>query len=230
MPELRVSVIIPAFNAEAYLAEAIDSVLAQTLPPFEVIVVDDGSTDATAAIARRFAPAVNCFSQPNGGIGAARNSGVRAAHGNALAFLDADDLWLAAKLSLQVGALLADPALDLVFGHAEQFISPHLAGAQGRPGVGGPMPGYVAGTLLVRREAFLRVGPFATGLKVGEFIDWYARARDIGLKAHLLPDVVLRRRIHDTNTGIRERDSRVEYARVLRAALARRRAAGGPGS
>jgi hypothetical protein len=80
--------------------------------------------------------------------------------------------------------------------------------------------------MLARREAFQRTGPFATDLKVGEFIDWYARAKDLAIESVLVPEVVLRRRLHDTNTGIRERDNLVDYTRVLRAALARRRASG----
>jgi len=221
----RVSVVIPAYNAERFLAEAIESVLAQAYEPLEIIVVDDGSTDATAAITRRFAPAVVCIGQPNAGIGAARNRGVDAAGGELLAFLDADDLWTPGRLRRQVDQIASGSPVDMVFGMVEAFVD------QGHVGtflheVPPPGPGYLAGAMVVRRDTFRRVGPFATDVKVGEFIDWYARATDLGLTAMALPEVVLRRRLHDSNTGIRERDSRLDYARVLRSALARRRAAG----
>lgn len=225
--EPAVSVVIPAYNAGRFLAEAIDSVLAQEYEPLEIIVVDDGSTDGTAAVAQGYGPLIACIRQPNSGIGAARNGGVDAASGELLAFLDADDLWVPGRLRRQVEAMSSDPALDIVFGVVEAFVDHRHTGTFVHE-VPPPGPGYLASAMLVRRETFLRVGPFATDLKVGEFIDWYARATDLGLRATALPDVVLRRRLHDSNTGIRERDSRVDYVHVLRATLARRRAAGEP--
>lgn len=214
-----VSVVIPAYDAERYLGAAIASVLAQAVAVGEVIVVDDGSSDATAAVGAAFGPPVVCLSRVHGGIGAARNAGIERATGNMLAFLDADDLWAPGKLERQLAAFAADPGVDLVFGHAVEFRGePPAAGDPGEH-----QPGYVAGALLARREAFLRVGMFATGFRVGEFIDWYARAKELGLREVLLPDVVLYRRLHDQNTGLRARDSRVDYTRVLRAALQRRR-------
>jgi hypothetical protein len=89
--------------------------------------------------------------------------------------------------------------------------------------LGGPEPGILPGTLLARREAFQRVGPLAEDLKLGEFIDWYARAREAGLSSRIESDVWLRRRIHEDNLGVRERASRGDYLRVLKAALDRRR-------
>lgn len=213
-----VSVVIPVFNAEPFLADAIDSILTQHYSPLEIVVVDDGSTDASAAVAARYP--VTLVRQATAGIGAARNAGVSAAAGILLAFLDADDLWLPGKLARQVDALQSDPSLDIVLGHVEHFVSPGTTAAHEAPPAG---PAYLAGAMLVRRDSFDRVGPFVTDLRVGEFVDWYARAKEAGLKTLVLPDLVLRRRLHDTNTGIRERDSRVDYARVLRAALDRRR-------
>src|SRR5258705_11929360 len=99
MAPLPISVVIPAYNASAYLAEALESVRGQTAQPTEVIVVDDGSTDATAAIAR--AGGATVLSQPNMGISAARNAGIRAATQPWVAFLAADDLWEADKLPAQ---------------------------------------------------------------------------------------------------------------------------------
>ena len=119
-----VSVIIPAYNRDRYLAEAIESVLAQTYPAIELIVVDDGSSDRTAEVAQRYA--LTYHFQPNGGISAARNAGIALATGEFLAFLDSDDIWMLDKLSKQMIPFGTDLDLEAVFGYAEQFYSPEL--------------------------------------------------------------------------------------------------------
>jgi glycosyltransferase involved in cell wall biosynthesis len=219
----RPSVIIPAFNATRYLREAIDSVLAQSRPPFEVIVVDDGSTDATESVVRRF-PAVRYIAQIHGGIAAARNRGVRAATGNCLTFLDADDRWTPGKLETQLAALEADPEFDMLLGHCVEARQSEWVArfAPSLPADGG-IPGYLAGTSLIRRAAFERVGPFEPSLRAGEFIDWLLRARARGLRIRMLPGIVLWRRLHDANHGVLERAAYSDYARVLKNELDRRR-------
>src|SRR5215203_2881736 len=111
-----VSAIIPVYNSERYLAEAIESVLVQTYPSHEIIVVDDGSIDGSAQVAKRFGSAVRYVFQRQAGVGAARNHGVELAEGRFFAFLDADDLWTKDKLQLQLAAFAADPELEAVFG------------------------------------------------------------------------------------------------------------------
>lgn len=224
--EHLVSTIIPVYNGERYLAEAIESVLDQTYHPIEIIVVDDGSTDGSADVAKGFAdPQVRYYYQPNRGLGAARNQGVNLSRGGFLAFLDADDVWLADKLTLQMAAFENNPELDMVFGHVSQFYSPELGThlKEKRDREEEIMPGYFASTMLIKREAFFRVGPFATNWRVGEFVDWYSKAVEKGLESFLLPEVVTRRRIHSANMGIRERRSQTDYVRILKAALDRRR-------
>jgi len=221
-----VTAIVPAYNAERYLADALDSVFAQGHSPLEVIVVDDGSTDATAAVAERWSPSVEVRRQANGGTGAARNRGLAGARGDYVAFLDADDMWTEGKLAAQLERLAADPSLDLVFGHIRNFVSPDLSPAQAArlfcPPE--PQPGYSAACMLARRSAFERVGPFREDVDLGEFIDWMARAREQGVRDALLPETVLLRRLHGSNTGIRQRDSRSDFALVVKQALDRRRA------
>lgn len=209
-----VSVVIPAYNAAAFLGEAIVSVLSQRGPSCEVIVVNDGSTDDTAEVAAGYAQ-VRLVNRSNGGIGAARNSGLREAKAPLIAFLDADDVWPAGRLQHMFAALAS--GVDAVFGEAVEF-------GESREETP-PQPALLAGTLLMRREAAARVGAFQEGLHFGEFIDWWARAEEAGLKVVQIPDVVLRRRIHTTNTGITQVKYRVDYTRVLRAALERRRGA-----
>jgi glycosyltransferase involved in cell wall biosynthesis len=223
---VKTSAIIPAYQAAKYLAEAIESALAQTRPPDEIIVVDDGSTDGTADIAAGFGARVRCERQAHAGIGAARNRGLALARGERIAFLDADDLWTPAKLEVSQQALDADPGVAMVFGHVRQFRSPEVEDRDGRrPALPGePVPGYVPGGGLFRREAFERVGPFETCWRVGEFVGWYERAMAAGLRPVLIPEVVLLRRIHATNVGLLQRDARTDYVRILKAALDRRRA------
>jgi len=225
MTDMLVSAIIPVYNAEPYLAEAIRSVLAQTYRPTEVIVVDDGSRDGSARVAKSFGSAVQYHFQPNSGAGAARNWGADLAQGSFLAFLDADDLWVEDKLACQMAAFEADPELDVVFGHVRQFHSPELGEAV-KQRINIPqevMPGQHVGAVLIKRESFIRVGNFNTHLEIGEFIDWQARATELGLKSLMLPDIVMMRRLHKTSQGTYKRQHQKEYVRVLKAALDRRR-------
>ena len=222
-----VSVIIPAFNAAAHLGEALHSVLAQSVRPSQVIVVDDGSSDDTSAVGHAFGAPVEVLRIEHGGIGAARNAGLAVATGDFIALLDADDLWEPRKLELQLGALERDPGLAGIFCGVTQFVSSELSEAERTKLTvdAASMPGFLPSALLLRRDAYERVGPFATGLRVGEFIDWHARAIDAGLRFAMLDEVLVRRRIHGANTGRIERDSRVDYLRVLKNSLDRRRAA-----
>lgn len=223
-----VSVIIPVFNYERYLAEAVESVLNQTHRYLDVIVVDDGSTDRSGEVAKSFASrGVRYCRQDNAGIGPARNQGVELAQGEFLAFLDADDRWPLNKIERQLRPFGSDPALEMVFGQALQLHhGPEWeAGVKDEnPAPAGLVAGMVPGTMLVKRAAFQRVGQFKGDLKVGEFIDWYARAVELQIRSLVLPDLFLWRRIHDSNQGVRERKSVTDYARVLKASLDRRRA------
>jgi glycosyltransferase involved in cell wall biosynthesis len=222
-----IGVFIPAFNAAPYIAEAIESVLAQLPGDAEVVVVDDGSTDATAAVAARFGSPVRVVGVPHGGIASAINAAIAEMRAPILASIDADDRWLPGKLEKQLAALAAEPSLDAVFGFVRQFVSPDLPAARAAQMVfsGQPIAGFMRGAMLIRRAAYDRVGPMETDLKVGEFISWYSRGVDAGLKGKLLPDLVYERRIHGANTVLLERDARSDYLRIVKATLDRRRAA-----
>ena len=223
-----ISVMIGAYNAEPYLAEAIESVFAQTHQPLELIVIDDGSTDGTAVVAQAYGDRLSFAQQENGGNGAARNRALQLANGNYFAFLDADDRFTPRKLELQLAALDADPALDVVFGHVQEFVSPEIA-ADVKVQIRNPAPvspWTSPNLMLIRRESFDRVGLFSASLRVGVTVDWYARATEASLKALMLPDVVLERRLHGQNNGMREQSKRLQYVEVLKASIDRRRAAG----
>ena len=222
-----ISVMIGVYDAERYLAEAIDSVFAQSYRPLELIVVDDGSDDGSGEVARRYGDKLTYARQENAGNGSARNHAVRLASGDLFAFLDADDRFLPGKLERQYEALDGDADLDVVFGHVREFVSPELTEAERasvRPPAGEALPWTAPNLMLIRRESFARVGPFSEDVKVGVTVDWYARAMEAGLRSAILPEVVLERRLHLTNNGLRERDSRQQYLHVLKASLDRRRA------
>lgn len=220
----RVSVVMPVYNRAAYVAEAIESVLAQTLPPHELIVVDDGSTDDSVTVVERFAgPRLRVVRQENGGIGAARNHGLALVTGELVAFIDSDDLWEGDKLALQVEAMRRNEDVPLVFGHLVEFLTPERAEELRSLRVAtDPVPGLCATTLLLRRDAAERIGPFDEKLRVGEFIDWMARAKDLGLASRVLPEVVARRRVHGGNTVLTR--SNTDYLHAIKGALDRRRA------
>jgi glycosyltransferase involved in cell wall biosynthesis len=177
------TVVIPVYNGERYLAEALASIAGQSHSTCEIVVVDDGSTDATLEIARRFTDAT-CVRQQNAGVAAALNHGIQLARGDFIAFLSADDVWKRDKLALQHEALV-DAANRLVFGHMLHFISPELEPAIRKSLVcpSEPMPAYSAGTLLTRLDTFRTVGPLNESFAAGEFVDWYSRARDMGMGA-----------------------------------------------
>lgn len=225
MNDPLISIIIPVYNAQSYLAEAIESVLAQTYRMIEVIVVDDGSTDRSGHVARSYGMPVRYTFQANNGTGAARNRGVELAQGEFLAFLDQDDLWVKDKLRRQIAAFRHDPALDVVFGRVEQFYSPELLQCKEDVTVSrfGTLPGLHVGAMLISRDAFGRVGPFRIDYQIAEFIEWYARSRDLGLTSLMLPEVVMRRRVHKTNQSFLRRERRFEYVQVLKSSLDRRR-------
>ena len=114
---MKISVVIPAYNAEQHIGRAIDSVLAQTRPADEIIVIDDGSTDATAEVIRSFGDRVTLIQQKNAGVSVARNTGIEAATGDWIAFLDADDEWLPEKLKRQAEHLSRNPDLRWTTGN-----------------------------------------------------------------------------------------------------------------
>ncbi len=221
-----VSCIVPVFNGERYRAEALDSILAQTWRPLEVIVVDDGSTDGTAHIAAGYGAEVSYIHQANAGPAAARNRGLDAAAGEFIAFLDADDLWHKEKLARQMARFEARPELDLCSAHMENFWSPEVKREKDRPSDGGlakTQPG-VTQAIVARRALFDRIGPFDTTLKHRDAMEWLSRAVDAGAVMETLPDVLVFRRIHRDNLSWRRGDDdRDELLRSVKTILDRRR-------
>jgi glycosyltransferase involved in cell wall biosynthesis len=221
---LPVSVIIPAYNREAYLAEAIRSVLEQTRRPEEIIVVDDGSTDRTGEEARSFGERIRYVFQENRGISSARNTGVEASRALFLAFLDSDDLWLPQKLEWQMDHLVRHPETAMVHGHVRAFLSPELEATDPRRIDTRCMPGLQASCVLIRREALMKAGPFDPAILGGEYIEWFSRAEDLGCTNHVLAELVTLRRVHLSNCVLDRKKMNLNYSRVVKTILDRRRA------
>jgi len=219
-----ITAIIPVYNAEPFLHRAIDSVLQQSRPPDEIILVDDGSTDESMRVASAYADHVTIIRQQNAGAGPARNAGVSAAGGRLLAFLDADDYWTLTKLEKQLDLLEADPTVEAVFGRAIQFaddnLSEELRDQIRIPTT--PVMGFAPSGMLIRKEAFLRVGDFGN-LPVGHWMEWYVRAGKAGVVMRTIPEVVFYRRIHGGNLGIQHRAEKDARLAVLKGQLERRR-------
>ena len=220
--EPTIGVVIPAWNAQEWISEAVQSALAQRPRPIDVLVLDDGSTDETASVARSFGAPVRVVSQPNGGIGAARNRGAQLVRGDWIVFLDADDRLTADGLSCRIQALARNPGATIAFGAVRRF--QHTS--EGEPiAVDRLRPGPLPGAMLVSRETLARVGPFATDTRVAEGLDWLLRARELGIAELTVDRQVYWRRVHGANNSLRHRESIGEFAHALKASLDRRRAA-----
>ena len=189
-----VSVIVPTYNCGPFVAEALDSILSQDWQPLEVIAVDDGSTDDTLEVLRRYGDKIRLLQQPNGGPAAARNLAVHESRGEYLAFLDADDLWLPGHLRVLVSYLQAQPQIHVAYGEwlvweadpdgsYPPLVMPPLVDA---PELDPANSGWVYSTLLVdsiihiiaaviRRSVYDDVGGFDQTLRTGSDWDFWIR-------------------------------------------------------
>ncbi len=216
-----VSVVIPAFNVERFIAEAIASAFGQDYPSIEVIVIDDGSTDATAAVAARF-ERVRLLRQGNRGVSAARNAGVAEATGEFIAFLDSDDTWAPEKTRLQAEYLVVHPGTGLVLCGQRHVSAPGEKVQHGAT----ESPSVVPSSWMVRSPVLATVGPFDEALQVTEDLDWLVRARDLGVGTHTLPEILLTKRARVGSLTARHEQTRSALLGSLRASVERKRATG----
>jgi glycosyltransferase involved in cell wall biosynthesis len=224
---VKVSVIMAAKNAARYLREALDSIAAQTHPPHEILIVDGGSTDDTCRIASEYA-AVRVIEESGRGFASAWNDGIAASTGDSVAFLDSDDHWTPRKLEWQVAALEVHPQSLGAIGYVRFF----MADGQKRP------PGFklellerdhiahMPGALLARRTLFDAIGPFDPDWAIASDIDWFAKLKDAGCRIEVVPHVVIRKRVHDSNLSYVTATTPVmnqEILKLLRQSIHRQR-------
>ncbi|MFC1852053.1 glycosyltransferase family 2 protein [candidate division CSSED10-310 bacterium] len=218
-----VSVIIPVYNREQYVAEAIESVRQQTYRNFELIIVDDGSTDNTHHIVRSIKE-VRYIHQPNQGVAGARNTGIAAAQGEFLAFCDSDDVWPDHKLKTQLKFLLDHPTVDYTIGHLKNFIDPGFELPSGVTEKLFEADRIGLMTLVSRRAVFQQLGDFNPDYRVASDLDWFKRATDAGVIMKLLPEILLLRRIHKTNISLHQvKTLKKSVMRIFKASLDRQR-------
>lgn len=225
-----VSVIMPIYNAEKYVAEALAGVSRQDYAPLQIIVIDDGSTDSSLEIIKASGADIEILSQANAGPAAARNSGLARAEGEFIAFIDADDIWADNKLSGQLAYLAAHPAVDIVIGRSKYFgdfsaRDKKLALDEEQTAVA-----FNVGSALFRRSAFTRVGQFDETLRYSEDYDWFLRAREKGLAIQVLSEVALHRRMHQESMTHAQEAKNYQLPLMLKKSLDRRRRAGMSGS
>lgn len=227
----KVSVVIPTYNYGRFIGEAIESVLKQTLPVFEVIVVDDGSSDNTEEVVTKFGERIKYIRQKNGGVGAARNTGIKNSAGDFIAFLDADDLWLPKKIEQQLQLFQTDGEIGLVTTAIREFdkygntLAEYVEGKNGwcaedlllfSPVAVGP-----GSTALVKRVVIDEVGGFDETKEMHPSEDWefcYRVARKF--KLAFIPEILVAYRNHGDNGHLKiprfERAMLLAYEKTFR--------------
>jgi glycosyltransferase involved in cell wall biosynthesis len=217
----EVSVILAVYNGERFLRDALESICAQDFDSYEVVVVDDGSTDGTEHIAHDFP--VRYRNQPNAGSSVARNMGLAMARGRLVAFLDHDDVVPPSKLRVQVEHLRAHADVDCVLGRQEWLFEDDTDPPElGRDPVFGDLGGIALGSAMIRRDVLEDVGGFDPSYHYAEDRDLFVRLREHGASIVVLPDVVLYRRLHEANKTLSPPEHH-PLLRSLREKLARDR-------
>lgn len=219
-----VTCVIPVYNCERFIQETLESVLAQTYPVHEIYVVDDGSTDGTRAKveahAAKAGEKIHYLWQENAGSAAARNHGIQASTGEYVAFLDADDLWEPEKIARQLTRFAARTELDVSVTHIQNFWMDEVRDEKERLGDHPrtkPMAGYCMSTMMTRRTVLEKIGTFNTTLSYSDDTEWFMRAKDAQVVDELIPDVLVRRRMHLHNISrLQSKASQVEYLRLLK--------------
>ncbi len=195
-----VSVIIPVYNGEKFIAGAIANIREQNYAPLEIIIVDDGSTDGTADIVSQFRGSVRYIYQPNRGPAAARNKGIKAASGNVIAFLDVDDLWSRNKLKEEVSYLEANPSVEIVQGLIQEFeIDTTTDEELLFKDLSKPYNFINIGSAIYRKPVFDKVGLFDETFRFNEDTDWFFRAWENNISKAVLNEVSLYYQKHDGN-------------------------------
>jgi glycosyltransferase involved in cell wall biosynthesis len=224
MEDPTVSVIITVKNCDRFLAQAIDSVLAQTYQPDEIIVVDDRSTDNSAKIAKSY-PQVRYMIGDGKGTASAYNLGIDSANCQFIAFLDQDDIWTPNKLNIQINYLLDRPEIQYTIAKIIWFLEP-----------GYPLPiGFrkellnrdtvarIPGTLVAHKSLFKSIGNFDSQLTAAEDFDWFIRASDLKIPMAIIPEVLLFKRIHNTNASLNVEKNNQNLLKALRTSIKRKR-------
>ncbi len=219
-----VSVVVAVRNGERFLVQALSSILEGSYRPLEILVIDGNSTDRTLEIANSFEH-VRCLPQNGTGIAAAYNTGVEAAVGEFVAFLSHDDLWVPQKLETQIGFMTANPELQYTIARAKFFLEPGHEIPQGfRPELfAGDHVAPIMESLVARRSLFDSLGKFDINLPIANDADWFTRANDYKIPTAIIPQVLLHKRVHDTNLSMNVETNNRDLLKLLKASIDRKR-------
>lgn len=196
---MKVSIIITAYNVGKYLAEAIESALAQTYQNIEIIAINDGSTDNSAEMLDQYKDKIRVFHQENKGLSATLNKALKEATGEMIGFLDGDDIFVSDKIEKQLKEFDKNQALEATFGEMEQFLSPEFAHQSDRYNFQkGKLAFQSKTTLLIKKEAFEKYGLFPQ-VDVLDFVKWFDKAKGQGIIFNQTEDMVVYRRIRENS-------------------------------
>jgi glycosyltransferase involved in cell wall biosynthesis len=220
-----VSVVLAVKNGGRYVAEALESVFRSKVKPAEILVIDGNSTDDTAAIASSF-PLTRIVPQQSTGIANAYNQAIGLAKGELIAFISHDDVWMPGKLDVQAGYMIANPTCLLSVGMVEHFLEEGATPPASfrRELLDRPHPGWIMEALMARPRVFELAGLFNPQFAVSEDTDWFARVRDIGVESSVLPEVLVRKRVHATNASLNHAKINHLLLRAMRGSVERKKA------
>ncbi|MFT5641877.1 MAG: glycosyltransferase involved in cell wall biosynthesis [Cyclobacteriaceae bacterium] len=222
---MKTTVVIPSFNQGKYISETLDSIIQQTHPVDEILVVDDASTDDTCQIIKNKFPQVRLLiNSSNQGPSYSRNFGIESSTSDLITFLDADDLWPEDKIQWQYDYLIQNPNIDMVAGFGDYFFSEKIDQNDVRRKYleGKPHFNAYLGTFLIRRSVFDRIGMFDVEMRLSEDQDWFMRSKEAGVSLEVKEKISLKKRVHDANTtdGLSFKDS--GFIQALRNSIRRR--------
>ncbi|MDP1574642.1 MAG: glycosyltransferase [Coxiellaceae bacterium] len=228
MAQPFVSIIIPVYNGEKYLSDAIQSILAQTYKNYEIWVIDNASIDRSAEIANSFS-VVHYLYEAKADINIARNKGISCARGDYIAFLDQDDIWEPNKLALQVHCLNEFKDYVGVIGLTRFFlesgcVKPHWLK---QSFLEKPQNAYFPSVILIRKTVFDVVGLFDTQFRLAADVDWFFKIKQEGMVIAELPEVLLNRRIHGENASGNVGATQHELLLIAKKSLKNRRKVNG---
>lgn len=219
--------ILPVYDRERFIGDALASIVAQRYPTLEIVVVDDGSLDTTPDIVRNFGPGIRYVRQVHAGVAVARNRGLEQASGRWITFLDSDDVWTDGMLANAIAELHADPERWIVHGRTEIVRMPDAGEHRARFREDAePCHRLLLGSMVFKRECFECVGSFDASMQRSEDIDWLSRAAEVGLVPTKIDEVWLRYRIHATNITNDIPATTASIVGSVKRALDRRRAPG----
>ncbi|MFE1744117.1 glycosyltransferase [Coleofasciculus sp. H7-2] len=219
-----VSVIIVVKNGERYLTRAIESILAQTYEPYEIIVVDGQSIDNTENIAKSFQQ-VRYVRQTTQGIADAYNQGIDSARGEFIAFLSHDDTWTPNKLSTQVSYMIQHPEIQYTVAKVKFFLEEgHSIPPGFRPELlEGEHIGCIMETLVARKTLFEAIGKLNPEFTVAEDVDWFSRAKDNNISMTVMAEVLLHKHIHNTNLSLNSAVNNQNLLKIMKQSIERKR-------